>query len=210
MRSILLLALLTAPVAAEPDWASGLVTAEGVGVADRHAPNPAVARGTSRRHAEAAARAELATAIATVKVARGGTVADLENDAAIKARIDRAVAQAIAVSAQPETDGAWRVTMAVPIEALRQAIEGGPRPLDQGGDGDPAVVVVDGVHAAPAIGWAIGGRHAAAIWVTAAPAWAAAAPHVRAGAAKNGELQTLQASGAAGTGATLYVLVTAP
>ncbi len=46
------------------DWAKGLVTANGVGIADRHAPNPAVARGTSRRGAEDAARKKLADEVA--------------------------------------------------------------------------------------------------------------------------------------------------
>ena len=56
----------TAHADAKVDWATGLVTAEGVGIADRHAPSPAVARGTSRRGAEEAAKRALAEKIAAL------------------------------------------------------------------------------------------------------------------------------------------------
>src|SRR3954471_17011801 len=147
--AVAMLAALPAPASAEVavDWAKGLVTAQGVGIADRHAPNPAVARGTSRRAAEDAAKAQLAKMIGALPVASGGTVATKAKDPGIKARIDRAVAQAISVAAQPETDGAWTVTMAVPIEALRQALEGGARATTGDDPKLPAVVIVDGVKA---------------------------------------------------------------
>ena len=119
-------ASLTATAAAEPpkvDWARGLVIADAVGVADRHAPNPAVARGTSRRGAEDAARKILAAEVAKLPVAGGGKVADKAKDVQVKARLDAAIATAIALDADPETDGAWHVTMAVPIEAVRLALD---------------------------------------------------------------------------------------
>jgi hypothetical protein len=193
VRALLGVMLLAGTAHADVDWAKGLVTAQGVGIADRHAPNPAVARGTSRRAAEDAAKAQLAKSVGALPVAGGGTVATKAKDPAVKARIDRAVAQAISVAAQPETDGAWTVTMAVPIEALRQALAGGPR--DTAGDDPkaPAVVIVDGVAAKPTIGWA----KAAAIWVKDVPVWAKDAPHVQADAA-----------GTVGTAATLYVIAT--
>ena len=186
------------------DWAKGQVTAEGVGVADRHAPNPAVARGTSRRGAEDAARAQIAAKLGALPVAAGGTVTDKVHDPAIQARIDRAVTQAITVAAEPETDGAWRVTMAVPIEAIRQAIADGPRHLPATGDIGPAVVIVDAA-AKPAIGWTIGGVHAATIWVTEVPAWAKAAPHV---VATKAEAGAIEIAGTDRSDATLYVIVT--
>jgi hypothetical protein len=202
---LVLLAASTASAKPTVDWAKGLVTAEGIGIADRHAPNPAVARGTSRRGAEDAARAQLAQALGALPVAAGGTVADRAADPAVKARLDRAVAQAIAVAAQPETDGAWRVTMAVPIEAIRQALDAGPRTVTTG-DREPAVVVVDGVTAMPAIGWTVGTTHAATVWVAAPPAWAKDAPHVKATAAKGGAIELATP---AGSDATLYVIVMA-
>ena len=110
------------------DWARGLVIADAVGIADRHAPNPAVARGTSRRGAEDAARKQLAGKLDDLPLAGGGKVGDKLKDKAIKARVDAAVASAMTLSADPETDGAWRVTLAVPIEAVRLAIAG-PRTL---------------------------------------------------------------------------------
>ena len=188
------------------DWSRGLVTAEGIGVADRHAPSPAVARGTSRRGAEDAARVRLAKGLGALPVASGGTVAARAKAGGVEvqARIDRAVARAITVAAQPETDGAWRVTLAVPIEALRQALAGGPRVVPSGGDPDPPVVVVDGVTARAAIGWTVGGHHAATLWLAGVPAWAKDAPHVTATAAKAGAIEV---PGTPGGDATLYVIV---
>ena len=196
------------------DWAKGVVTAEGIGIADRHAPNPAVARGTSRRGAEETARVQLARGLGALPVASGGTVADKAKDAATRARIDRAVAQAVAIAAQPETDGAWKVTMAVPIEAIRQAIEDGPRHVATNGDGaepaepaepgSSATVVVEGATAKPAIGWAVGTAHVATLWVKDVPAWAKDAPHVTSTRAKDGKLDV----GSVGNAATLYVIVT--
>lgn len=190
MRALLALVILAGTAHADVDWASGLVTANGVGIADRHAPNPAVARGTSRRAAEDAAKAQLAKAILALPVAGGGTAATKAKDPDTKARLDRAVAQAISVTAQPETDGAWTVTMAVPIEALRQALDTGPRATTGDDAKAPAVVIVDGVKAKPSIGYA----KAPAIWVKDVPAWAKDAPHV--------------AAGTLGNAATLYVITT--
>ena len=196
--AFILLAVLagTAHAGVAVDWAKGVVTAEGIGVADRHAPNPTVARGTSRRGAEDAARAQIAAKLGELPVASGGTVAVKAKDPAVKARLEHAVAAAIAIAAQPETDGAWKVTMAVPIEAVREALDG-PRVLPAAGDAGPAVVVVEGVTAKPAVGWTIGGKHVAALWVTDVPAWAKDAPRIK-------------SDGTAGTESTLFVIVMHP
>lgn len=187
------------------DWARGLVIADAVGLADRHAPNPAVARGTSRRRAEDAARKLLATRLDDLPLAAGGKVGDPAKDKDVKARLERAVANAITVAADPETDGAWKVTMAVPIEAVRQAITG-PRALGDGdGDKGPTVIVVEGVGAKPAVGWKIGGLEAPALWVTEVPAWAKDAPRVKAKSAKAG---VIDVGGIDATAATLFVIVT--
>lgn len=213
MRRLLLSLVLTASVAhaAPPsvDWARGLVVAEGIGLADRHAPNPAVARGTSRRDAEIAARKLLAAKVATLPLAVGGTVADkAKSDKAVAARIERAIANAVVVAADPETDGAWRVTLGVPIEAVRQAIAG-PRVVAVGAqDSGPAVVVVEGVaKATPAVGWTVAGLAAPTLWVAAdaLPAWAKDAPKVSAKSAKAG---AIEATGIDGTAATLFVIIT--
>jgi len=116
----------------------------------------------------------------------------------------RSAAAAITVTAEPETDGSWHVTLAVPLEAIRLALDT-PRALPPAGDRGPPVVVVDGVTAAPAIGWTVGGVAAAAIWVHSVPVWAKDAPHTKARASASGAIEV---AANPGTAATLYVLVT--
>ena len=130
-------------------------------------------------------------------MASGGTVGD---------RAAAAVARAFAIAAEPETDGSWHVTMAVPLEAVRQAVAGGARGVPPGGDRGPAVVVVDGVPAtaAPAVGWTVGGAAAPALWVHDVPAWAASAPHVTAKRAARGAIEAALPAGAGD--ATLFVI----
>ena len=190
---------------AKVDWARGLVIADGVGVADRHAPNPAVARGTSRRGAEEAAKKVIAAKLGDLPLASGARLADKLKDKAIKARLDAAIEAAVSLDAEPETDGAWRVTMAVPIEAIRQAVVG-VRELPGPGDAGPAVVVIDSVSVKPAVGWRIGTLDAATVWTSELPAWAKDAPHVKATQARAG---TIEIDGGKGTAATVYVIVTA-
>jgi hypothetical protein len=173
--------------AAKIDWAKGAVIASGIGVADRQAPNPAVARGTSRRKAEDAARKAIAAALPSLLLATGGTLADKLTDAKVKERVDRAVAAAVPIDADPETDGAWRVRMAVPIEAVRQALTG-RRELPAGGDTGPAVVIVEGVSVKPAVGYTIGGLSAGTWWAKDLPPWAKSAPRVKARAAEAGAI----------------------
>lgn len=162
------------------DWSRGLVIADATGVADRHAPNPAVARGTSRRGAEDAAKRVLAAKVAELPIAGGGKVGDRAKDA---------LDAAIVIAADPETDGGWHVTVAVPIEAVRQAIAG-PRMLEDAGDSGPQVVIVEGMKGKPAVG----ALAAPTLWVNEAPAWAKDAPKV-------------QAKGLKPTASTLYVVV---
>ncbi len=208
MRSLVLIALVglsrTAHADVTVDWARGLVIADAVGIADRHAPNPAVARGTSRRGAEEAAEKLIAAKVAELPLASGGKVADKAKDNGVKARLDRAVEAAITLAAEPQTDGAWRVTMAVPIEAVHQAILGA-RTLSADGDKGPAVVVIEGATAKPAVGWTVSGLDAATIWVTDMPAWAKDAPRVKAKTAKAG---AIDAPGIDASAATLFVIVT--
>lgn len=188
--------------AARIDWAAGRVTAGGTGIADRHAPSPAVALGTSRRGADEAARQRIAAKLGSLPLAAGGKLAGKLADRTIKARIDAAVEAAITVAAEPEPDGSWHVTLAVPIEAIRQAL-GDLRVLPPTGDQGPPIVVVEGVAAKPSIGWTVGGAAAATLWVKEVPAWAKDAPRAKARSAKAGAIDV----DAQGTAATLYVLV---
>ena len=147
--TILVLLCATARADVKVDWARGLVIADVVGVADRHAPNPAVARGTSRRGAEDAAKKQLAGKLDDLPLAGGGTVGGRAKDKAVKLRLERAVQNAITLAADPETDGAWRVSLAVPIEAVHQAIAGA-RAL-AGADKGPPVVIVEVASVKPAV-----------------------------------------------------------
>jgi hypothetical protein len=203
-----LLALLARPGAARadaarPDWARGLVLASAVGLADRQAPSPVVARGPARRAAEEAARKQLAAALPALPLAEGGTLAGKLGDPAVKARVDRAVAAAITVDAEPSTDGSWKVTLGVPIEAIRQALTG-PRTAPASDVDGPPVVVVEGARAAPAVGYKLGKVAAPAIWVKQVPAWAKDAPRVQARGASGGAIELAFASGSE---STLFVIV---
>lgn len=205
--AFVLLALATFALArADTDWSSGLVTATGIGIADRHAPSPAAARDPARHAAEDAARKKLAAQIPGLPLAGGGKVGDQLGDAATKARVDRAVAAAIVVDTTPETDGSYRVTMGVPVEAIRQAVSGGPRAL-AGAEDAPAVVVVEGVPAGakPAVGWKVESLAAPMLWVRKEPAWAKGAPRVKARTASAGVIQI--AGDLRGSEATLFVIV---
>ena len=186
------------------DWTRGVVTASGIGLADRQAPNPAVARGPSRRRAEDAAKQALSAGLPALPLAAGGTVGDKLADPAVKARFELAVASAITLAADPETDGSWRVSLAVPLEAVRQALTG-VRALPAAGDAGSAVVVVDGVTAKPVLDYAINGQSAPVVWVKTAPAWAKSAPRAKA--------TSVTAAGLAvdapkATASTLFVLIT--
>ena len=196
---------------AAPDWARGLVLASAVGIADRHAPSPVAARGPARRTAEAAARKQLAAALPALPLAEGGTLAGKLADAAVKARVDRAVAAALVVDAEPSTDGSWKVTLAVPIEAIRQALTGprsGPA-FNAGGPASdaegPEIVVITADRAVPpAVGYKLGKLAAPAVWVKEIPAWARDAPRVAARAGKPGVLELAEPKGSE---STLFVIV---
>lgn len=203
MRSVIIVAVLATSAQADVDWAKGMAFGRGVGVANRAAPNPATARGPARRAAEDAARVRLREEIAGLPVASGGTVGEAAKDKAVQARVEQAIADAITVSAEPETDGSWIVTLAVPTEAIRQALAG-PRAFDGAKDDDgPPVVIVEGAAAPPAIGWKVGAIAGAVIFVKAAPAWAKGAPKVKATAASKGVIELA----ATGSASTLFVVV---
>lgn len=209
IRALVAVMLLAGVASAEPakvDWAKGIVTAKGVGIADRHAPNPAVARGTSRRGAEEAAKKLIAAKLGELPIAGGGKVADKKKDKDVAERLAHAVDAAITVAAEPETDGAWQVTMAVPLEAVRQALVG-PRALSADGDKGPAAVVVTGASAKPAVGYKVGSVDVPTLFVSEVPAWAKDAPRAAAKSAKGGAIEI---AGIDVSPATLLVIVTPP
>jgi hypothetical protein len=132
--------------------------------------------------AEDAARKQLAAQLPALPHARGGTVKDqLGASTAAAERIAKAVERAYTIAATPQTDGSWNVTLALPLEAVRQALDGGPRVQAAGGDLDPPVVIVEGVTTKPALGYAIGRSAGPVVWRKDVPAWAKNAPRVKAG-----------------------------
>jgi hypothetical protein len=140
------------------DWSAGALRAKGVGPADRHAPSPTVARVGARRAAEQQARAKLLAAARALPFAAGGTIGDaIDRDEAAAARLAREVELAPVVVAELGTDGSARVTIALGVEAVRQAIAG-PRGV-AGGGGAATVYVIDASRVkpppAPAVGIAL-------------------------------------------------------
>ncbi len=196
---------LATPAFAETDWARGLVTAEGLGLADRHAPTPAVAREPARRMAESAARKQLAAQLPALPLATGGTLKAKLGDKQLAAQIAEAVEAAITLEAIPHTDGSWNVTLAVPIEAVRVALAGPRKPT--AADEDPAVIVVESVKAKPAIGYTVGGIAAPTVWSKDVPEWAKDAPRVKAKGTRPGAIDLAAPSAPQGGPATLFVLL---
>ena len=133
----------------------------------------------------------------------GGALKRKLADKATGDRVAQTVERAIAIAATLETDGSWRVTLGVPLEAIRLAL-GAPRELPAAGDTDPPIVIVEGVKHKPALGVTVGGIAAAALFVRELPAWATTAPRVKATGGKAGAI-TLAAPH--GGPSTLFVLL---
>jgi len=123
------------------DWTGGALRAVGVGLADRRAPSPAVARAASRRRAEEAARAALAAALPRVPWRAGAAPAWTEAERAALA------ARALPAVAELSPDGSWRVELALPLERVRVAVDGA-RVVEATTDdaGAPTAIVVDARH----------------------------------------------------------------
>jgi hypothetical protein len=158
------------------DWTRGVAIARAVGPADRRAPSPAVARSGARRAAEDRGRVMLAAAARALPWAAGGTVGELvdERGDAGKAALERAVARAAVTAADYLTDGSVRVTMTLPIEAVRQVVDG-PRAVAAGaavGEDAVTAVVVDarGLKVAAAVGLALGDERGPLLVAHARPA----------------------------------------
>lgn len=170
------------------DWTVPAVVADGIGLADRRAPTPDVARAAARTRGVDDARKRLRAAVANVPWADGKTVgAHLD-----ATQLDAAVAAAVVQRAEPQTDGSWRVRLLLPIEVLRQAGQAAPGPRGLSNDGDattPSIIAIDAkkVAVAPSVGWQFdeGGALASCAqrWVTR---WDG--PAVKAAAARDGAI----------------------
>lgn len=203
------------------DWTAGQLLARGLGLADRRAPSPAAAREAAKRRAISDAAAQLAEAAAKVPLAGGETVGK-RVPAAVLAEL---AAEASVASSEPLVDGSWRVELALPLEALRQAAQGErTAPADGDAAAVPAVLVVHApADAVPAIGVAVSdGKRSvrgATLWVrgsaagllpaaqlaTAPVAKAANAAGKAGGGKAGGELRVDRLAGT--TDATLLVVV---
>lgn len=211
------------------DWSAGQLVARGLGVADRRAPSPAVARDAARRRAIADAVRQLIAGAAQLPLAGGQRLFDR----LAKERLaELAAAEAVVLAAELLVDGSWRVEVALPLEALRQAAfaepasasasASGARVLPAKGDASaaPAVVIVRApAGTQPVLGLTISdGKtsvRAATLWASGSPAGVplperqlAAAPSLTAsaaGSASGAELRVAKLAGA--SDATLFVVV---
>ena len=173
-KALAVLALLVAPEAAaqtsspaaKVDWARGLVIVKTVGTADRRAPSPASARPVALREAEDRAAAGLLAAAKELPGAAG--VGD-----------DVVAGNVVELATEFLPDGSVRIERGLPIEAVRQALDG-PRAIAPAWDGapdaaKPATLVVDARNLAvtPRVGIAVSdGTTTArlpALWVTKPP-----------------------------------------
>ena len=191
------------------DWSAGALLAKGIGPADRHAPSPAVARTASRRAAEAQARAKLLKAARALKAAGGGTVGEaVDKDEAARARLAAELERAPVVASELSTDGSSRVTLALGIEAVRQALHGA-RPA--AADEKPVTWIVEAKRVTPAVGWSVevgGDRWEGAIlWVRERGSPPAGAVVARATAATGGVLSVSGPTAPPPAGALVVVVV---
>jgi len=156
-----------APPAATVDWARGLVIVKAVGTADRRAPSPASARPVALREAEDRATAGLLAAAQALPGASG-----VPDDVTAGATVE--------LETEFLPDGSVRIRRGLPIEAVRQAIDG-PRPVAPewggavAGGSAPTAIVVDArnLPVTPRVGIALtDGTTTArlpALWLPAAP-----------------------------------------
>jgi len=136
----------TLPGRAQVDWTAGRIVAIGVGAPDLRAPGPGVARVTAERLARREARKRLAEVAVKVPLAAGGTPP--------AARVEAAQALVHEVEIRYSSDGAVEATLALPLEAVRQAVEAKPGEAPTGDEAAPTAVLVDlgRIRLAPALG----------------------------------------------------------
>jgi hypothetical protein len=175
------------------DWARGEITVQEVGTADRRAPSPAVARVGALEEAEGRASTALLAEARDLPWAAGGTVgAAADKDPKAKAALEAAAHALLEVDTEYLPDGSARVTRALPIEAVREAIDGpvliAPDWSGAAAAAAPAAIVIDArnlkVH--PAVGIRVSdGTHTiagATVYVAHPPGGATVATKVDHGA----------------------------
>jgi hypothetical protein len=136
----------TKPGRVHIDWTAGRITAVGVGAPDLRAPGPAVARVTTERIARREAEKRLLEVAAALPLAAGGQASGARLDAARRLVHDLEV--------RYSSDGSVEVTLALPLEAVRQALETQSAAAPTMDEIAPTAVIVDlgKLDVAPALG----------------------------------------------------------
>ena len=153
------------------DWSAGLLIAKAVGLADRRAPAPDVARAAARSRGVAQARLRLGAALLELPWANGKTTAAQLSAGQLTMLVDAATVR----MAQPQTDGGWHIELQLPVEVVRQAVSGTRALSHNGDDATVSVVVLDArkLSLQPSVGLQVndGGttRACATRWVTQWP-----------------------------------------
>jgi hypothetical protein len=148
------------------DWTRGLITAVGAAPGDIRAPSPELARVGAERRARVQARERLQAAARALRLHGDdrlvGAIADA--DAAVAGRLSAAVARALDLAVDYGSDGSVVLTAGLPLEAVRQAVQGtaardvtaaeAPAAPTTAPTAAPTAVIVDarGVLDAPALG----------------------------------------------------------
>lgn len=132
------------------DWSTGVMVAKGVGLADRRAPAPDVARAAARSRGVAQARSRLRAGLLLVPWANSKTSAEQLT----AAQLETLVEAATVVRAQPQTDGGWHIELQLPIEVVRQAVQGNRKRAGDGDDTDTPEIALDArkLRVVPAVG----------------------------------------------------------
>ncbi|WP_428269386.1 hypothetical protein [Haliangium sp.] len=132
------------------DWTRGLIVASGAAPGDIRAPSPEVARVAARRRALAQARGRLAEAAGAVVVGARSVTAWAEAEPGVAQALGEAVERALVLEVEYGSDGSVVVQTGLPLEAVRQAVQGPARLAltGEGGAGEPSdraptAIVVD-------------------------------------------------------------------
>jgi hypothetical protein len=148
------------------DWTTGELTARAVGLADRRAPSPDVARAAARRRGIDDARVSLRNALPAIAWSDAKTLANEFSDA----ELDSIAGLAVVSKAAPQTDGGWQISLSLPLERIRQ-LRSGPRRLTDAGDDESSLLVrIDArsLTLRPSLALKVSGNSCALLWSTSA------------------------------------------
>lgn len=124
LRLVLFASLVLFPLAAraeagEIDWQRRVLQATGQGAPDLNAPSIAVARLGAERTATAAAQRNALEALKSAVLENGGTVGTLlQNDGALRTRVQAKLRAARAVKTHYFSDGGISLVVEVPLDQL--------------------------------------------------------------------------------------------